>query len=186
MGLTVSKEEIDGEFDRMVGEDPDAGVEDQIADLYGWTSEKFKEKVIGPYLLEQKLGYALIGERVDSVREKIEDGGDFGALASEYSDDTASAANGGDLGWFGRGEMVPEFESAAFSMEPGEVSPPIKTQFGYHIIRVEEVRNGQDGEVSEVHASHILVMNYGADDFLRERMEQANIKRFVALDGDSE
>ncbi|MFZ1755350.1 MAG: peptidylprolyl isomerase [Caldilineaceae bacterium] len=72
------------------------------------------------------------------LRQRILDGEDFAALAAEYSDDTGSGANGGDLGWAGRGAYVPEFDEAAFSLPIGEISEPIKTQFGYHIIQVLE------------------------------------------------
>lgn len=61
---------------------------------------------------------------------------DFGAIAREVSQDSATAANGGDLGWFGRGMMVAPFEEAAFSLKPGEFSDPVKSTFGYHIIQV--------------------------------------------------
>ena len=65
-------------------------------------------------------------------------GEDFAALARVESDDTGSGANGGDLGFFGHNQMVPPFEAAAFAMKPGELSEPVKTPFGYHIIKVEE------------------------------------------------
>jgi peptidyl-prolyl cis-trans isomerase D len=63
-------------------------------------------------------------------------GGDFATFAKTSSKDTGSGANGGDLGWFGKGQMIPEFEAAAFKMKVGEISEPIKTQYGYHIIQV--------------------------------------------------
>ena len=66
----------------------------------------------------------------------LQQGGDFAEFAKSASKDTGSAANGGDLGWFGRGQMVSEFETAAFSLKVGEISQPVKTQFGYHIIQV--------------------------------------------------
>ena len=65
-------------------------------------------------------------------------GADFSNLAAEYSDDTASKVEGGDLGLFERGMMVPEFEKAAFSLKVGQVSEPVKTNYGYHIIKVEQ------------------------------------------------
>ena len=75
--------------------------------------------------------------RAKDLREKIVKGADFGALAKAESDDTGSGANGGDLGSFGHGRMVKEFDEAAFSLPVGEVSQPVKSQFGYHIIQVE-------------------------------------------------
>jgi len=72
------------------------------------------------------------------VLDKLKDGGDFAALAVEFSKDTGSAVNGGDLGWFGTGAMVPEFETAAFALEKtGEyTTTPVQSQFGYHIIQL--------------------------------------------------
>ncbi|WP_309086900.1 peptidylprolyl isomerase [Domibacillus sp.] len=70
------------------------------------------------------------------VTAKLADGGDFESLAKEYSTDTTSAENGGELGYFGTGEMTEEFEKAAFAMEIGEISEPVKTDYGYHIIKV--------------------------------------------------
>jgi peptidyl-prolyl cis-trans isomerase C len=75
--------------------------------------------------------------RAKDLREKIVKGADFGALAKAESDDTGSGANGGDLGSFGHGRMVKEFDEAAFSQPVGEVGQPVKSQFGYHIIQVE-------------------------------------------------
>ncbi len=72
------------------------------------------------------------------IRQRLEAGEDFATLAKELSDDKASAQKGGDLGWFGIGRMVKEFEKAAFDLNAGETSEIIKTQFGYHIINVKE------------------------------------------------
>ena len=72
------------------------------------------------------------------IRQRILSGEDFAALAAEYSDDTGSGANGGDLGWAKQGAYVPEFDEVVFSLPIGETSEPIKTQFGYHIIQVIE------------------------------------------------
>jgi parvulin-like peptidyl-prolyl isomerase len=70
------------------------------------------------------------------VRSLLLSGKDFAEIAKQYSKDTGSAAAGGDLGWFGRGQMVAEFDTAAFSQKIGEIGPTIKSQFGYHIIQV--------------------------------------------------
>jgi foldase protein PrsA len=73
-----------------------------------------------------------------TVIERLNAGEDFAVVAKELSTDTGSASNGGDLGWFPKGAMVKEFEDAAFSLEPGTVSKPVKTDYGYHIIKVLE------------------------------------------------
>jgi len=75
-------------------------------------------------------------DTANKVRQLLVNDGDWTALALEYSSDTGSGSNGGDLGWFPRGRMVTEFEDSAFSLEVGEISQPIKSQFGYHIIQV--------------------------------------------------
>ncbi len=68
----------------------------------------------------------------------------FAELAKKYSDDPGSKAQGGSLGWFEKGRMVPEFDKAVFSMKPGEVSAPVQTAFGYHIIKLEEKKSGKE------------------------------------------
>jgi parvulin-like peptidyl-prolyl isomerase len=76
--------------------------------------------------------------KADGLRERLVGGGDFAALAKQESDDVGSGANGGDLGAFGRAQMVPEFEQAAFAAKPGEISAVVKSSFGYHIIQVQD------------------------------------------------
>ena len=68
--------------------------------------------------------------------KKAQSGEDFASLAKEYSDDPGSASNGGDLGYFGKGQMVQPFEEAAFSLKPGEISGIVESDYGYHIIKV--------------------------------------------------
>jgi len=75
--------------------------------------------------------------KAQAVRKRVVGGEDFAAVAKAESDDTGSAQNGGSLGEFHHGQMVPPFEQAAFSMKPGDISEPVKTPFGYHIIKVE-------------------------------------------------
>jgi peptidyl-prolyl cis-trans isomerase D len=89
--------------------------------------------------------------RAQAVRQEIVGGADFAEVARRESQDPGSARNGGDLGTFGRGQMVPAFDSAAFSLPVGEVSQPIETQFGLHLIQVQE-RTGD-----QVKARHILL-----------------------------
>lgn len=98
--------------------------------------------------LEEK---SRIRKQLISFRERINNGEDFKVLATLYSDDVESAKNGGELGFVGRGSFVPEFESAAFSLEEEEISEIIETEFGYHIIQLIE-RRGQT-----INIRHILI-----------------------------
>jgi parvulin-like peptidyl-prolyl isomerase len=75
--------------------------------------------------------------KAQDLRKRLVAGEDFATLAKAESDDTGSGANGGGLGSFGHGQMVPAFDAAAYALKPGEISQPIKTQFGYHVIKVE-------------------------------------------------
>ncbi len=72
----------------------------------------------------------------EEVLKKLNDGGDFAKLAKEYSTDASNAENGGSLGYFGKGQMVAEFEDVAFKLKVNEISDPVKTEYGYHIIKV--------------------------------------------------
>ncbi|RRQ20826.1 SurA N-terminal domain-containing protein [Thiohalobacter thiocyanaticus] len=79
-------------------------------------------------------------ERARAIHQQLQDGADFAELAEAESDDPGSAAQGGDLGFFSRGFMVPEFEQTAFSLEPGRISEPVRSPFGFHIIEVTDIR----------------------------------------------
>jgi len=127
-----------------------------LRDKTGMSDADFK-KTIEAELLRQKMG-DVVGEEVstsepqvqarhilvetreeaEAVLERLDGGEDFAALAEELSQDPGSAQAGGDLGWFPRGVMAPEFEEPAFSLSPGEISDVVETTFGFHIIEVEE------------------------------------------------
>jgi peptidyl-prolyl cis-trans isomerase SurA len=95
---------------------------------------------------------AAIKAKLNDLRDRIIKGEDFATMANLYSMDPGSMTKGGDLGLVGRGETYPEFEAAAFSLKPGEVSPVIKSESGYHIIQLVE----RKGEF--VHVRHILII----------------------------
>jgi parvulin-like peptidyl-prolyl isomerase len=75
-------------------------------------------------------------DEAKAVIERLNKGEDFGALAVELSKDPGSGAKGGDLGWFGKGAMVPPFEGAVYALKPGEISAPVQSDFGWHIIQL--------------------------------------------------
>jgi peptidyl-prolyl cis-trans isomerase C len=91
---------------------------------------------------EVQARHILLGseEQAKDIAEKISKGGDFAALAKENSVDAGSKETGGMLGFFGKGQMVPQFEQAAFALEKGQISKPVQSQFGWHIIKVEDKR----------------------------------------------
>ncbi|HLG94535.1 MAG TPA: peptidylprolyl isomerase [candidate division Zixibacteria bacterium] len=87
--------------------------------------------------------------------QKVADSSAFAEVAKKYSQDPTAPQNGGDLGWFGRGQMVTAFDSAVFSLKVGELSEPVRTSFGWHLIKLWGKKKNKDGE--QVHASHILL-----------------------------
>jgi peptidyl-prolyl cis-trans isomerase D len=93
---------------------------------------------------------AAVRKEAEGVLAQVKAGGDFAALAKKYSEDEGSKANGGDVDFFARGRMVPEFEQAAFAMEPGQVSDLVKSQFGFHIIKVTDKRPASTTPLDQV------------------------------------
>ena len=108
--------------------------------------------------------------KIKSVQTKLKKGEDFGALAKEYSEGP-SGPNGGDLGFFGRGQMVKPFEEAAFAMKPGQVSDMVETRFGYHLIMVTD--RTPEGTVPYEEAKDRL------EQFLMQQKVQAAIAEYV-------
>lgn len=113
---------------------------------------------------------------LNKLRERILNGDRFSTLAALYSEDPGSSNKGGELGFFPRGRMVAEFETAAFSLKPGEVSPVIETKFGFHIIQMIERRG------NTVNCRHILMIpKVSAEDLLRSRMLLDSVAQEVRL-----
>jgi parvulin-like peptidyl-prolyl isomerase len=105
--------------------------------------------------------------KAEEVLQRVRNGEDFATLAKEFSSDPGSKDKGGDLGWFGSGQMVPEFDKAAFALKAGEVSGVVQSQYGFHIIKVEERKTEtKDGKPQEmIHARHILISEPSSNPF---------------------
>lgn len=112
-----------------------------------------------------------------SLKHEVLNGSDFAKLARQHSEDYGSASKGGDLGWHGRGELVPEFEEVALSIEPGEIADPIKSEFGYHLIQLQERRGNQ------FKARHILMRPKStADDLEQAKIQLDSIRTLILAD----
>jgi peptidyl-prolyl cis-trans isomerase D len=93
---------------------------------------------------------ATVKAKIDDILKQAKAGADFGELAKKYSEDDSNAKNGGDLDYFGRGKMVPEFDAVAFTLQPGQISDVVKTQFGYHIIKLTDKKTGTTRPFAEL------------------------------------
>ena len=134
--------------DKMAGKDLglDKKEEEEVASLAKYLTRLSSEQVRAKHVLvavdknatlEQKSAGL---KKIKEAQAELKKGVDFEEVAKKYSDDPGSKARGGDLGFFAKGDMVPEFEKVAFSLNVGQVSEPVLTDFGYHIIKVEEKR----------------------------------------------
>lgn len=115
-------------------------------------------------------------KKIQDVQAKLKKGEDFAALAKQYSEDPGSKDNGGDLGFFTKETMVPEFSKAAFALKPGQVSDIVKTPFGYHIIKVTETKPAKmltlDDEVGVGGEKKVKVKDYLQNIVYQEKMEK--------------
>jgi len=145
VGPSVTEEAVHARYDKDVAGKP--GEEEVHARHILVDSEAEAKKIIG----------------------ELKGGADFAALAKQYSKDPGGAQQGGDLGFFKKDEMVPEFANTAFALQPGQVSPePVHTQFGWHVIQVIERRKAQPPSFDQAH------------DELRQKMIQEGVRTVVA------
>ncbi|HUC20236.1 MAG TPA: peptidylprolyl isomerase [Candidatus Polarisedimenticolaceae bacterium] len=162
--VSVSDKEIDKQVDQITKSAGGAAkVKDVLKKFYGWDLNDLKQK-IHMQLLQQKVAAKVQSDpkldaqakaKATDVLKKVNAGGDFAALAKQYSQDS-SAANGGDLGFFGKGQMVKPFEDAAFNQQPGQVSKLVKSQFGYHIVKTVDF-----------------------DQYLKDKVAKAKVNQFI-------
>ena len=163
--LTMEQMRADARQDmavaKMISDEVEAKVAvkpEQVTDFYAKNPDQFKqpERVRASHILiafPENADAAAKGQarqKAEQVLKDVKGGKDFAALAKEHSQDPGSAANGGDLGFFQQGQMVGPFNDAAFSLAPGTISDLVETNFGYHIIRVDEKQPGRTVPLEEV------------------------------------
>ena len=118
-------------------------------------------------------------DEAKAVEEELKKGADFAELAKKKSKDPG-ASDGGDLGFFTKDQMVPEFSAVAFALEPGKISDPVKSQFGWHIIKVEEKRNRKPPAFDQVKSQiETYVTRKAQADYVAKLRDAAKIERFV-------
>lgn len=175
----VSKKEIDDKISQIEDSLGGAAQLQQALAQQGMTMAQFKDNVetqelmfkaqtqgvkvsnkeLQDYFNKHKDQYTQVKARhilvdkkstADSIEAQLKKGADFATLAKKYSTDTGSKDKGGELGWVKKGQMVPEFEKALFSLKKGEISQPVKSQYGYHIIQAEDIKDSLSDFKSQV------------------------------------
>lgn len=160
MKLDNNKEYIEKvkEFERMTlvslilkkeVEDKVTVDDSEVREFYDQNAEKF---TVGTQIRASHILVETEDEAKD-IYAKIQKGDDFGKLAKSFSKDKGSAEKGGDLGFFSQGKMVPEFERAVLSLKPGEISEPVRTRFGYHIIKQTDIKKGSPANFEQTKES---------------------------------
>lgn len=154
--------------------------EEELLTVFEANKEMFtvQEKVEARHILVET------EEEAKTVKDKLTAGGDFEQLAKEYSTDTSNNEQGGYLGYFVRGKMVPEFENAAFTLGINEISDPVKTSFGYHIIKVEDKVEAKEAnfEVSKDEVKDMIIdqeVQTKYSPWLEERLTEYEIEKLL-------
>ncbi len=119
--------------------------------------------------------------RAEEARQRLQQGADFASVAREYSDDRGSAMNGGDLGWVRPGQTVPAFEEAMTSLSPNQLSEPVRSQFGYHVIEVLERRRQDVTEESRREQVRQAIFQRRANEELQTWQREIREQAFVDI-----
>ncbi len=183
MNIKVNKTEVDEEYKKLVDANGEDTLKNQIKNYYNWDVSEFKQK-IASMLLRKKLEDKVKQDdnlnkdkkaKAEEILKRIKNGEDFATVAKESSEDP-SGANGGSLGTISKGQLTPELDDKAFSLNPGETSDVIKTIYGYHIIKVTDKKD------DEVSLSQILIKNINFDDWLKQKEAEYKVKKLLNLD----
>lgn len=160
--VRVTTKDVNDAYNKIVEQSGgQAEVKKVLNELYGMNESDFKslirqqvlrEKIQNEAMKQVQVAHILIKDeaRANDIANQAKNGGDFAALAKQYSEDTKSRDAGGELGWLGKGQLVvnntaiPEFDTAAFSAKKGEIVGPVKTSIGFEIIKVEDTKGQID------------------------------------------
>jgi peptidyl-prolyl cis-trans isomerase C len=167
-------------LDKEVGEDEKRSYFDINKNAFNGERVKASHVLIGTTKLKTDAELEKAKQKIEEVKKEIDNDADFAEMAKKYST-CPSAENGGDIGFFQRkGSMVEEFAKVAFSMEVGEVSEPVKTQFGYHIIKVTDREEGKDVSYEDVaDMVDFVYMQIKTETLLEGLIEKAEIEVFL-------
>jgi peptidyl-prolyl cis-trans isomerase C len=123
-------------------------------------------------------------DKIKAVRERLMKGEDFATVAKEVTEDPSGKANGGDLGFFTKEQMVPEFADVAFSLDKGKISDPVKTQFGWHVIKVDDKRQKAPPSFGEVKPQlEAFVTRKAQAELVTKLRESAKVEKFYKVEG---
>jgi foldase protein PrsA len=181
---TVTQKELDASYAQLIKSNGgEKSFTDVLSKYYGLTPQQFEYDIYKDRLLRQKLTDNFASDAninqdalklAQKVLAKVKAGGDFSTLAKQYSQDS-TASSGGDLGYFSKGKMVPEFEQVAFALKIGETSGIVKTVYGYDIIKVTDIKGDQ------IHAYHILIKTKDFQTWLDDSVKSAKKHYLISI-----
>lgn len=188
-GVVVTTDQLDKELESIAqasgGKDK---VESDIKANFGWTYEQYRDRVVKSMMILQELQKKLADDqefnaparaKIEAALAEVKAGKkDFGTIAKEVSEDS-SAAQGGDLGYLKKGDTVAPFDKALFSMKKGEVSDIVQTEFGFHIIKIEDIKKDAKGQVVQVRAQHILIKYPSVVAKIQDWLDHASVHQFM-------
>ena len=154
-----------------------ASTESAMRKIYDDATKQMKpeEEVHARHILVEK------EDEAKAILADLKKGGDFLAIAKEKSKDPGSKETGGDLGYFTKDQMVPEFAEAAFKLDKGQISDPIKTQFGWHVLKVEDKRNKPVPEFEKVKDQiETFVVRKAQTDLVTKLRAEAKVEKIPA------
>lgn len=170
MTMTQFKDNVKTQLLLLKAETANVKVTNQDLQTYFDKNKSKYVEVQARHILVSKLSTA------QDIEKKLKNGADFATLAKKYSTDTGSKSKGGELGWVKKGQMVPPFETALFKLKKGEISQPVKTQYGYHIIQAEAIKNSLSDFQAQVKQDYLATKAANQQTVLNKLIKNGNIK----------